>query len=91
MEDFAQWLGEQVGALLRLITHVLTGLFTGLDDFFDGLADSLGISGSIVSFILLALGVYLLYSGVRHLLRRALIGSIVRFGLAALLLGWLIN
>lgn len=91
MEDFFRWLGEQVGAALRLVVDLLAGAFSGVDDFFTGLGTSLGMSISVVNLVFLVVGVYLLYSGFRSFTRRALVGGVVRLGLAVLLLGWLIN
>lgn len=91
MEEFFRWLGEQVGAAIRLVVELLAGAFAGVDDFFTGMAGELGMSVSVVNLALLVLGLYLLYSGVRKFSRRALIGGVVRLGLAVLLLAWLIH
>lgn len=91
MEEFLGWLGEQVGNALRMLVELLAATFAGVDDFFAGVAESLGISITALNVAFLVLGVYLLYSGFRGLIRRAVVGGIVKLGLAVLLLGWLIN
>lgn len=91
MEDFLEWLGTQVGDALRLLVELLAGAFSGVDDFFTGVAESLGMSVSALNVMFLILGVFLLYSGFRGLVRRKLLGGVVQLGLAVLLLGWLIN
>lgn len=91
MEEFLRWLGEQVGTALRVVVELLAGVFAGVDDFFTGLAESLGMSVTALNLVFLVVGVYLLYSGIRGLARRALLGGVIQLGLAVLLLGWLIN
>lgn len=91
MEDFFRWLGEQVGTAIRMVVEAVASVFSGVDDFFTGLAESLGMSASIVNLIFLVLGLYLFYVGVRKLTRRAVVGGLVRIGFAVLLLGWLIH
>lgn len=91
MEEFLGWLGEQVGTALRMLVELLAGAFSGVDDFFTGLAESLGMSVSVVNVVFLVLGVYLLYSAVRMFAGRSIVRGLVRLGLGVLLLGWLIN
>ncbi|HLQ85292.1 MAG TPA: hypothetical protein VK110_03995 [Salinisphaeraceae bacterium] len=91
MEDFFHWLGEQTGTVLRALVELLVSAFYGIGDFFAGLGTSLGMNITLINLLFLILGVYLLYSGFRQLLRRALLGGIVRLALAVLLLTWLIN
>lgn len=91
MEDFSRWLGEQVGAALRWVIELLVGAFSGLDDFFSGLAQSLGMPATVMNLLFLVLGLYLLYAGVQKFARRRFVSGAIRLAFAVLLLGWLIN
>lgn len=91
MEEFFRWMGEQLGEAIRLVVEALSSAFAGLDDFVFGLTRELGMNATVVSVAFLLLGLFLLYAGTRKLFRGALLGGVLRLGLAVLLLGWLIN
>lgn len=95
MSDFFNWLGEAIGNVIRTIVDLLHNLFGGLwdsmDGFVDGLTGALGINDSIFSIAVLVIGVLLLISGVRSLIRGGVIGGLVWLFLGLLVLSWLIR
>lgn len=95
MDDLLHQLGRFFGEAIRLMVEALQGLFGTLfgwlDQFFQGLADALGIDISVVSILVLALGLWLLYGGVRAILRGRWMGGLVRLLFGAFLLGALIE
>jgi len=95
IDRFFHWLGEFLGDALRVIIDALSTLFAGLwvaiDRFFDGLARSLGVTPSLINLMVLLIGVWMLYRGIRALLRRGFVGGLVWLFLALLVLGWLIR
>lgn len=91
MEDFFRWMGEQLGDAIRLVVESLSLLFAGIDDFVSGLTGALGMNATVVSVAFLLLGLFLLYAGVRNLVRGAFVSGFIWLGLALLLLGWLID
>lgn len=94
-EGFFDGLGQMVGKAIRFIVDLLSGLLGGLwgamDDFFHGLARAVGIDVSIFSFVLLFLGLLLLYSGIRAFLRRSIFGGLIWTVLGLVVLSWLIH
>ncbi|MDW5378128.1 hypothetical protein R6258_14490 [Halomonas sp. HP20-15] len=93
-DGFFNWLGEAIGDTIRTLVEFLASIFGGLywavEDFADGLSDSLGISGSLFSLIVLIIGLAMLYKGLRAFLRGSVIGGVC-WGLVGLLvLSWLI-
>ncbi|WP_152219661.1 hypothetical protein [Pseudomonas sp. SCB32] len=94
-QGFFDNLGQMVGKAIRFIVDLLSGLLGGLwramDDFFHGLARAVGIDVSIFSFVLLFLGLLLLYSGIRAFLRRSIFGGLIWTVLGLLVLSWLIH
>ncbi|WP_319022829.1 hypothetical protein [Salinicola avicenniae] len=95
MDGFFNWLGSAIGNVIRTLVEGLDALFGNLwgavDGFVDGLTGSLGISDSLFSIAVLVVGVLLLVSGIRALLRGGVIGGIVWLLLGLLVLGWLIH
>ncbi|MDV6317481.1 hypothetical protein [Chromohalobacter sp. HP20-39] len=95
IDRFFHWLGEFLGDALRVIVDALSALFAGLgvaiERFFDGLAGSLGVSSSLINLMVLIIGVWMLYRGIRALLRRGFVGGLVWLFLGLLVLGWLIR
>lgn len=85
--------GEAIGDAIRVMVEFLLGFFTNFfgafDDFIDGLTRSLGINASFFSILVLVIGLWLLWRGIRALLRGSLLGAIVRIVLAVFILSWL--
>jgi len=95
MDGFFNWLGEAIGNVIRAVVSGLHSIFGNLwqaaDGFVEGLTGSLGISDSIFSIAVLIIGVLLLFSGIRSLIRGGIIGGIVWLLLGLLILSWLIR
>lgn len=93
--DSFQWAGEQLGRVLRSLVDALAWFFghilSALGGFYDGLAIELGIGHSTVGLIGLVIGLLLLISGLRRLLRARLISAFILGGLGVLLLSGLIH
>ena len=90
-----QWLGEQIGRILRLVVEglawTLTHLGTAIDSFYRGLGDALGINPTLISLIILLIGVALLLSGLRSLFAGRLLSAAVAGIPGVLILSWLIH
>ena len=91
VEGFFESMGEALGTPLRWIIDGLYGLFEAIADagrgFLNGLANALGMDASLLSLAALVVGLLILVSAVRALLRRAFIS-----GVLLLLLGlWLLS
>lgn len=95
MDDLLHQLGRFFGEAIRLLVEGLQSFFGALfgwvDQFFEGLADALGIDITIVSLLVLAFGLWLLYGGVRAVLRQRWVGGLVRLLFAVFLLSALIE
>jgi hypothetical protein len=95
MQDFFTRTGEVLGQVIRFIVDGLSGFFGGIGDsargFMQGLSESLGIAPTLVGLVVLVLGLWMLWKGVRALARRALIATLVWWFLGVLVLSWLIN
>ncbi|OLO05340.1 hypothetical protein [Salinicola socius] len=95
MDGFFNWLGEAIGNVLRTIVDLLHGLFGSLwqamDGFVDGLTGSLGIGNSVFSIAVLVIGVLLLISGIRALVRGGIVGGVIGLLLGLMVLSWLIR
>ncbi len=93
-DGFFNWLGETIGNAIRTLVDFLGNIFGGLywivDDFVDGLSNSLGISGSLFSLIVLIVGLIMLYKGLRAFLRGAVLGGVGWVLVGLLTLSWLI-
>lgn len=89
------WAGEQIGRLIRILVDALGWffghIFGAIDSFYTGLTGELGISGSLTSLLILVVGVLIVLSGLRSLLKRRLIRGAVMTLLGVLLLSWLIH
>lgn len=89
------WLGQTLGTLIRFVVERLSGLldmiWNAMDQFLHGFARAIGMNVSIFSFVLLFLGLLLLYSGVRALLRRAFVGGLLLTFLGLIVMSWLIH
>ncbi|GIZ12648.1 hypothetical protein [Pseudomonas sp. NCCP-436] len=73
------------------LSGTLGAIGDALDAFFHGLADAIGMSPSIFSFILLAFGLLFLLNAVRALLRRSILAAVVWLLLGLMVMGWLIR
>lgn len=94
-DQLFHWAGEQIGRLIRVVVDALGWLFDhifgAIDSFYTGLTTELGISGSLTSLLILAVGVLMVLSGLRSLTKRRLIRAGVMILLGVLLLSWLIH
>ncbi|MDD0977416.1 hypothetical protein [Pseudomonas fontis] len=91
VEGFFEWLGQALGALIRFVVDGLSGLFNGLThaggNFIDGLARTLGMDTSLISILILVIGLMLLYSAIRAFMRASVV-----LGVIWLLLGlWVLS
>ncbi|TLF47780.1 hypothetical protein FEI13_14435 [Halomonas urmiana] len=95
MDDVFSFIGSAFGEFIRFIVASLTGFFSGLDEaagsFMQGLSNSLGIPITLISLLVLAFGLWLLWKGVAALLRGAFIIMLVWWLLGATVLSWLIH
>ena len=95
MQDFFTWLGTTLGDIIRFVVDLLIHFFQNLGDaargFLHGLSASLGIAPSLVSLLVLLLGLWLLYLALRALLRRRLVATLIWALLGITVLSWLIN
>lgn len=94
MEEFFTWIGSTLGDAIRFVVDLLTGFFANIGDaargFLDGLSGALGISPSLVSLAVLLVGLWLLWAGIRALMRRAILGALIWLLLGVTVLSWLI-
>lgn len=94
MEEFFTWIGSTLGDVIRFVVDLLTGFFANIGDaargFLDGLSGALGISPSLVSLAVLLIGLWLLWAGVRALMRRAILAALIWLLLGVTVLSWLI-
>lgn len=91
VEGFFERVGEALGTLLRWIIDALYGLFAFIAEagrgFLDGLSGALGMDASLLSLAALVIGLLILFSALRALLRGALVS-----GVLLLLVGlWLLS
>ena len=73
-----------------MLGNLFGGLYWAVEDFADGLSDSLGISGSLFSLLVLIVGLVMLYKGLRAFLRGSLLGGVCWVLVGLLVLSWLI-
>lgn len=94
MEAFFTWVGRTLGEIIRFVVDLLTGFFANIGDsargFLQGLAGSLGISTSIVSLLILMVGLWMLWKAFRALTRRAVVATLAWLLLSFFVLSWLI-
>ncbi|MFN2330327.1 MAG: hypothetical protein ABR580_00430 [Halomonas sp.] len=94
MEDFFTWVGRTLGEIIRFVVDLLTDFFSNIGNaaggFLDGLSGSLGIPPSLISLIILVIGLWLLWKGVRALMRRAIVAALIWLLLGVMVLSWLI-
>ncbi|WP_345248902.1 hypothetical protein [Pigmentiphaga soli] len=94
-ESFFEWLGNICGAVIRTLVATLRAVLGGLGEaiagFSAGLAHAIGMTPSAFNYILLAIGLLLLYGAIRALMRGAVLGGIILLVITVLLLGGLIG
>ena len=94
MEEFFTWIGRTLGEVIRFAVDLLTGFFANIGNaargFLDGLSGALGISPSLISLVLLVIGLWLLWKGFRALMRRAILATLIWLLLGVRVLSWLI-
>ncbi|MED5608656.1 MULTISPECIES: hypothetical protein [Pseudomonas] len=94
-EGVFDWLGQTLGKAIRFVVDLLSGLlgsiWAAMDQFLHGLARAIGMDVSIFSFVLLFLGLLLLYSGIRAFVRRSFFGGILLTVLGLIVMSWLIH
>lgn len=77
----AEWLGEALGAIVRVIVNALGWLFDffagAAAAFIEGFSRALGINSSILSVAAVILGLFLIYWGVRAFIRRRIVAGII--------------
>lgn len=90
-----EWLGEALGTLVRLIVdslawvfHILSGASTA---FVNGFSRALGVDSNIFTVVAVIIGLLLIYTGVRSLLRRRFVGAVIWLLLGLWLLSALIR
>ena len=90
-DSLLNWLGEQIGHIIRVLVDTLSAIFgngaEGLRDFYQGLAGELGLSGSLMGFVILIIGVLLVFSAIRATLTLRLVSALI-FGALGL---WLLS
>lgn len=95
MDDVFAFIGNAFGEFIRFIVDGLVGFFTGIDDaarsFMQGLSESLGIAPTLISLVVLVIGLWLLWKGVAALMRRAIVATLIWWLLGVTVLSWLIN
>lgn len=95
MNDFFSAIGQFLGHVIRFVVDALTVGLHGLDEaassFIGGVAGALGIPTNLLSLLVLALGLWLLWKAFSALRRRALIATLIWMLLGVSMLGWLIN
>ncbi|MDU9394257.1 hypothetical protein [Pseudomonas sp. zfem002] len=95
VEGFFEWLGQVLGAAIRFVVDALTGLFALLanagGNFIDGLAKTLGMDTSLISILILLIGLLLLYSAVRAFMRASVIAGIIWALLGLWVLSWVVH
>jgi len=95
VESFFEWLGQALGAVIRFIVDGLDWLFNILahagGNFVEGLSRTLGMDSSLISIVALIIGLMLLYSAIRALMRGSIIFGIIWLIVGLWLLSWIIH
>lgn len=95
VEGFFEGLGEALGAAIKFVVDLLSGLFAMLASagtkFIDGLANTLGMDTSLISILILIIGLLLLYSAVRAFMRASVIAGIIWALLGLWVLSWVVH
>lgn len=90
-EGVGEAIGEVIQALVAGLLSLSDGSLGAFEGFINGLAGSLGISPSFFSILILVIGLWVLWRGVRALMRGSLLGAIVRIVLGLMILSWLLT
>ncbi|OZI44819.1 hypothetical protein CEK29_09020 [Bordetella genomosp. 5] len=94
-DSFFSSAGAMLGGIIRAIVDGLRWLFGGLggalSDFFNGLAQAMGMSASVFNFALLILGLLFVWAAIKAFLGRSIFSGLFWLLLAMLLLGALIG
>lgn len=81
VEGFFEWLGQALGAVIRFIVDALGGLFYWIanagGNFIDGLARTLGMDTSLISILILIVGLLLLWSAIRAFMRASVVMGVI--------------
>ncbi|UYG08557.1 hypothetical protein [Halomonas sp. M4R1S46] len=95
MQDAFDFIGQAFGQFIRYLVDALLGFFDGLDDavsgFIQGTSDTLGIAPTLLSLLVLAFGLWLLWKALRAIMRQAIIVALIWAFLGATVLSWLIH
>ena len=95
VDGFFEWLGQALGAAIKFVVDLLGGLFAMLANagtkFIDGLAGTLGMETSLISILMLIIGLLLLYSAVRAFMRASVIAGIIWALLGLWVLSWVVH
>ncbi|TWI56748.1 hypothetical protein IQ22_01200 [Pseudomonas duriflava] len=94
-EGFFDWLGQALGSVIRFIIDVFSGVLGGIGDavhdFLQGMARAIGMDDSYISFVVLVVGLILLYAAVRAFMRRSIVGGVIWLVLGLMVMSWLIR
>jgi hypothetical protein len=94
-QSFFEWLGAALGSLIGFVIHavrsVVDGLRDAVDDFLNGMARAIGMNASIFSFVLLVIGLLLLYAAVRAFIARSIVGGVIWALLGLMVLSWVVR
>lgn len=95
VNGFFESLGEAVGSVIRFIVEGLgdfLGFFgTAISSFITGMSKALGVTPSLLSIVVLVVGLWLLYLAVRAFIRRSIITGVIWLVLGLWLLSGLIS
>lgn len=89
--DWGASIGEAIGGfigwMLQLVADLWRALADGLQGFTDGLARGIGLADAgVLSWIVVAIGIFLLYQAVRGFMRRRILGPLVMLVIGAFLI-----
>ncbi len=95
MNDFFAAIGQFLGHVIRFIVDALRAGLQGLDDalssLIGGTAEALGIPTNLLSLLVLALGLWLLWKAFSALRRRAVVATLIWVVLGVAVLSGLIH
>lgn len=95
VNGFFESLGEAVGSVIRFIVEGLSGFLdvfgSAISSFIAGMSKALGVTPSLLSIVVLVVGLWLLYVAVRAFIRRSIIAGLIWLVLGLWLLSGLIG
>ncbi len=95
VDGFFESLGEAVGSVIRFIVEGLSGFLgffgSAISSFIAGMSKALGVTPSLLSVLVLVVGLWLLYVAVRAFIRRSIIAGVIWLVLGLWLLSGLIS